>query len=59
MKHELYSKPAFSSPWERDKEQKNGLPVVYARDEKHAQQLRGIMKRKKVRFVVEPEKFRF
>jgi hypothetical protein len=52
MQHYLYSKPAFPRPWERDRDQKNERPVIYARDEQHAEQLRGRMNRRQVNIEI-------
>lgn len=59
MRHNLYRKPNLPFHWERDKALRNEWPVVYARDEQHAEQLQKRMKRKVVRIVIDSEKYQY
>jgi hypothetical protein len=53
----LYKKPTYPNPWQCDPNQKNNRPVMFARDEDHAEQLRQRMKRRKVSIEINPAYF--
>ncbi len=57
MSYYLYQKPAFSKTWERDPAQKNNRPVLFARDEGHAKQLREKVKHRKMSVEINPAFF--
>ena len=57
MRNHLYIKPTYPKHWQRDPDQKNGRPVMFARDEEHAEQLRQRMKYRKVSIEINPAYF--
>lgn len=64
MRHNLYRKPRLPRSWEHDMGQKKSYPLMYARDEAHAEQIRQRIKQGEFRILanisieINPEVFR-